>query len=82
VELAGPGAPVHARCFEQIWLFEGTPHEALCTVAKKLVRKKLDVGEDLFRQGDNADSIYLIKVGARTTLDISGDWEINGLGDG
>jgi CRP/FNR family transcriptional regulator, cyclic AMP receptor protein len=64
MELAGPGAVLHARCFEQIWLFEGAPHEALCAVARKLVRKKLAGGEELFRQGDRADSIHLIKMGS------------------
>jgi CRP/FNR family transcriptional regulator, cyclic AMP receptor protein len=64
MELAGPGAALHPRCFEQIWLFEGAPHEALCKVAKELMRKSLGAGEDLFRQGDRADSIYLIKMGS------------------
>ena len=64
MELAGPGAVVHPRCFEQIWLFEGAPHAALCAVAKQLIRRKLGAGEDLFRQGESADSIYLIKMGS------------------
>jgi CRP/FNR family transcriptional regulator, cyclic AMP receptor protein len=64
MELAGPGATLHPRCFEQIWLFEGAPHEALCKVAKELMRKRLAAGEHLFRQGDRADSIYLIKMGS------------------
>ena len=64
MELAGPGAPVHPRCFEQIWLFEGAGSEALCVVAKELIRKRLAAGEDLFRQGDSADSVYLIKMGS------------------
>jgi len=63
-QLAGPGAVVHPRYFEQIWLFEGAPHEALCVVAQELVRKKLAAGQDLFRQGEPADSIYLIKMGS------------------
>lgn len=64
VALAGPGATVHPRCFEQIWLFEGAQDEALCAIAKELVRKTLAAGADLFRQGDRADSIYLIKMGS------------------
>lgn len=62
--MAGQAGPLHVRCFEQIWLFEGASDEALCAVAKKLVRKKLDAAEELFRQGDRADSIYLIKMGS------------------
>jgi CRP/FNR family transcriptional regulator, cyclic AMP receptor protein len=64
MELASPGATLHPRCFEQIWLFEGAPHEALCAVAGELVRRKLGTGDDLFRQGQHADSIYLIKMGS------------------
>jgi CRP/FNR family transcriptional regulator len=64
MELAGPFTALHPPCFEQIWLFEGAPHEALCAIAKELVRKKLSPGEDLFRQGEPADSIYLIKMGS------------------
>jgi CRP/FNR family cyclic AMP-dependent transcriptional regulator len=64
MQLAGPGAALHPRCFEQIWLFEGAPHEALRAVAGELVRKSLDAGDDLFRQGQHADSIYLIKMGS------------------
>jgi CRP/FNR family cyclic AMP-dependent transcriptional regulator len=64
VQIAGPDAALHPRCFEQIWLFEGAPYEALRAVANELVRKKLAAGETLFRQGDQADSIYLIKMGS------------------
>jgi CRP/FNR family transcriptional regulator len=58
------GTALHPRCFEQIWLFEGAEHDALCAVAKELARKNLAPGEDLFRQGEHADSIYLIKMGS------------------
>jgi CRP/FNR family transcriptional regulator len=51
-------------CFEQIWLFEGAPHDALCAVSRKLARRTLATGEDLFRQGDCANSLYLIKLGS------------------
>ena len=64
MELAGSGAALHPRCFEQIWLFDGAQNDALCAIAGELVRKKLGAGEDLFRQGEHADSIYLIKMGS------------------
>ena len=63
-ELAGPGAALHPRCFGQVWLFEGVPPEALADLAKHFVRRKLSSGEEIFRQGDRADSMYLIKMGA------------------
>lgn len=64
VQLAGAGATLDPRCFEQIWLFEGAPHAALSAVASQLIRKKLQAGDDLFRQGEPAESIYLIKMGS------------------
>ena len=63
-ELAGPGLAIHLRCFGQVWLFEGAPPEAWSAISKNLVRRSLAAGEDLFRQGDPADSMYLIKVGS------------------
>ncbi len=62
--LAGPGASLHPRCFGHLWLFEGAPPEAWETVAGDLVRRKLDTGEILFRQGDPAESMYLLKMGS------------------
>ncbi len=76
MELAGPGAGLHPRCFEQIWLFDGAPQETLCTVADELVRRKLDAGEDLFHQGESADSIHLIKMGSVKLTKISADGRI------
>lgn len=63
-EHAGPRVILEPRCFGQIWLFENTPPEAWSSVSRHLVRKSLAAGEDLFRQGDHADSMYLIKQGA------------------
>jgi CRP/FNR family transcriptional regulator len=53
LEQAGPGVLLHLRCFGQVWLFEGAPPEAWNTVSKYL-----------FRQGDRADSMFLIKMGS------------------
>lgn len=61
--LAGPGTEVHPKCFGQVWLFEGTPQEAWHAVSGLLVRKQLDSGEAVFRQGEKADSMFLIKAG-------------------
>jgi CRP/FNR family transcriptional regulator len=63
-ELAGSGVELHPRCFGQIWLFEGAPPEAWGAISKDLARRSLAAGEDLFRQGDPADSMYLIKLGS------------------
>lgn len=63
-ELVGPGVELHPRCFGQVWLFEGAPAEAWGAISKDLVRRSLSAGEDLFRQGDPANSMYLIKMGS------------------
>lgn len=62
--LAGPGVPLHPRCFGEVWLFEGAPPEAWESVAPTLVRRKLAQGEALFRQGEPAESMYLLKMGS------------------
>ncbi|HEY6006902.1 MAG TPA: Crp/Fnr family transcriptional regulator [Geobacteraceae bacterium] len=61
-ELGGPG--LHPRCFGQVWLFEGAPPEAWDALSRDLVRRNLSSGEILFRQGDPAQSMYLIKRGS------------------
>jgi CRP/FNR family cyclic AMP-dependent transcriptional regulator len=61
---AGPDIILHPSCFGQVWLFEGAPPEAWNAVSRHLVRRSLATGEDLFRQGDRADSMYLIKKGS------------------
>jgi CRP/FNR family transcriptional regulator len=63
-ERSGPGLVLHAGCFGQVWLFEGVPPEVWNNVSKHFVRKSLSAGEDLFRQGAHADSMYLIKMGS------------------
>ena len=63
-EMASPGVVLDLRCFGQVWLFEGAPTGAWSAISKNLVRRSLATGEDLFRQGDPADSMYLIKMGS------------------
>jgi len=63
-EHGSPGVVLHPGCFGQVWLFDGVPHEAWNDVSKSFVRKKLAAGEDLFRQGDRAESMHLIKFGS------------------
>jgi CRP/FNR family cyclic AMP-dependent transcriptional regulator len=63
-QMAGPGAVLHPHCFGQVWLFEGVPSEAMTDLARRFVRKSLSAGQEIFRQGDRADSMYLIKMGA------------------
>jgi CRP/FNR family transcriptional regulator len=62
-ELAGPLA-LHSGCFGQAWLFDGASPETWQAVSNNLVRKRLAAGDELFRQGDPADGMYLIKLGS------------------
>lgn len=62
-ELAGP-LDLHSGCFGQAWLFEGASPETWQAVSDNLVRKRLSAGDELFRQGDPADGMYLIKLGS------------------
>lgn len=62
--VAGPDAPLHPRCFGQIWLFEGAPIEAWEKFSGHLLRRHLTAGDNLFLQGDPADSMWLIKAGS------------------
>lgn len=63
-KLAGPDTELHPRCFGQIWLFEDAPVDAWKSFAIHLLRRNLAVGEDLFQQGADADSMWLIKSGS------------------
>lgn len=63
-KLAGPKAELNPRCFGQIWLFEGAPLDAWESFSKDLLRRNLSQGEDLFRQGDDANTMWLIKSGS------------------
>jgi len=60
-KLRGPG--LHPRCFGQFWLFDGTSPEVLGAVASQFIRRQQAAGADLFRQGEPAESMYLIKKG-------------------
>lgn len=70
-EMVGDSVVLHPKCFGQVWLFDGTPPEAWDSLAEVLVRRKLDPGELLFHQGDEAQSMFLVKAG---TLKL---WKVN-----
>jgi CRP/FNR family transcriptional regulator len=47
----------------ELWLFSGLQKEDLIELSKTLVRSSYEPGETVFRQGDRAESIFLIKSG-------------------
>jgi len=59
--LGGPG--FNPRCFGEFWLFDGAPPEARAAIADRFARRRLAEGEDLFRQGEPAESMHLVKQG-------------------
>ncbi len=63
-KIAGPEVALHPNCFGQTWLFKGVPAEARAGLASQLIRRKLGEGEILFHQGEEADSMYLLKMGS------------------
>ncbi|MDR2353418.1 MAG: Crp/Fnr family transcriptional regulator [Deltaproteobacteria bacterium] len=50
-------------CIGELWIFSGLCQKDLSALAKTLTRKKFEPGEKVFRQGDSAKSIFLIKSG-------------------
>lgn len=70
-ELVGDSVPLHPKCFGEVWLFQGTPPEAWDSLSDVLVRRKLNAGEILFHQDDEAQSMFLVKAG---TLKL---WKVN-----
>ncbi|MDR2198406.1 MAG: Crp/Fnr family transcriptional regulator [Deltaproteobacteria bacterium] len=50
-------------CVGELWLFSGLKEEELRELSKTLVRGSFEPGDTIFRQGDRAESIFLIKSG-------------------
>ena len=50
-------------CIGQLWVFEGLPGEETLEIAKRALRRRYHAGQAVFRQGDTAREISLIKAG-------------------
>ncbi|MDR1487822.1 MAG: Crp/Fnr family transcriptional regulator [Deltaproteobacteria bacterium] len=50
-------------CIGQLWLFSGLKPQELSVVAKRARRKSFKSGQNVFLQGDKAQSVHLIKSG-------------------
>ncbi|MDR2405490.1 MAG: Crp/Fnr family transcriptional regulator [Deltaproteobacteria bacterium] len=50
-------------CVGELWIFNGLKEEELKALSMNLVRASYEPGETIFRQGDQAESIFLIKSG-------------------
>jgi len=51
-------------CIGQLWLFEGLKPEELEAFGHKVVRRKFEKGQPVFLQGDQVQSIFLVKKGS------------------
>jgi len=54
----------HPGCFGQAWIFEGITAKDWDKIFPKLIHKEWAPGELLFRQGDLASSMILLKMGS------------------
>lgn len=62
IDFGGCEGTLEPGCFEP--LLRRSQNKGLSALAGELARKDFDTGEDLFRQGEHADCIYLIKAGS------------------
>jgi CRP/FNR family transcriptional regulator len=80
-QLAGQEVSLAEVCLGQLWMFERLTPEELGALMAAVLRKVYEKGEAIFRQGDPADRMFLIKggrvklskvdeEGIETTLDI------------
>ncbi|KMY68580.1 Crp/Fnr family transcriptional regulator [Desulfocarbo indianensis] len=62
-ELAGPGLELSPTCLGHLWLFQDLEAGDLEALSQAAQRRKYGAGELIFRQGDPADTMFLIKGG-------------------
>jgi CRP/FNR family transcriptional regulator, cyclic AMP receptor protein len=62
-KLAGPGMDVSSACIGQLWVFEHLGGEDRAAVAAAASRRRYQRGDTVFRQGEPARQMSLIKAG-------------------
>lgn len=62
-QIAGKDIALSPTCIGSLWIFENLAREEVQALAKDALRKKMTRGETVFRQGDPADEVFLIKGG-------------------
>jgi len=67
-KIAGEDIALSPVCIGSLWLFKDLSSEEIGGLAKDAKRQKLEKGAVLFRQGDPADEMFLLKAG-RIRLD-------------
>ncbi len=62
-ELAGPGMVLSRACLGGLWLFENLSSEEGSALMTAAFQKRYEVGETIFRQGQEAGMMFLLKGG-------------------
>jgi CRP/FNR family transcriptional regulator len=62
-EIAGDDIELSPTCIGNLWIFEKLAPDDIQALAEKALRKKMKKGDTVFRQGDSADEVFLIKGG-------------------
>ena len=61
--MAGGNVKLSPVCFGNLWLFQSLKQDDIQAVLQSAVRRRMLRGSSLFRQGEPADEIFLIKSG-------------------
>ena len=62
-DMSGPGMVVSPACIGHLWVFKDLQREELAAVATAATRRRYQRGAAIFRQGDPAKQMSLIKAG-------------------
>jgi CRP/FNR family transcriptional regulator, cyclic AMP receptor protein len=62
-KIAGDDIELSPTCIGNLWIFEKLAPDDVQALAEKALRKKMKKGDTVFRQGDSADEVFLIKGG-------------------
>ncbi len=62
-EMAGKNADLSPVCLGDLWIFQDLEQDELAPLSHDAKRQQLEKGSLLFRQGDPADEMFLIKTG-------------------
>lgn len=62
-QIAGGNIELSQVCLGNLWIFQDLEPGEIAALNQKALRKKMDKGSILFRQGDTADEMFLIKGG-------------------
>lgn len=71
--LAGPGMDLAAACIGHLWMFQDLAPEDLAALSASARRARHERGTALFRQGDPAESLFLIKGGRVKLTKVTAD---------